>query len=48
MTDINWLNTLHFVADLTLHLNNLNTKLQGCRNVETSMAGHIKTSFFFN
>ena len=29
LTDINWLNDLHFFADFALHYNNLNTKLQG-------------------
>ena len=29
LTDINWLNDLHFFADFALHYNNFNTKLQG-------------------
>lgn len=42
LTDINWLNDLHFFADFTLHYNSLNTKLQGCGNVALTMFGHIK------
>ena len=42
LTDINWLNDLHFFADFALHYNNLNTKLQGSGNVAPSMFGHIK------
>ena len=41
MTDINWLNDLHFFADFALHCNNLNTKLQGSGNVP-SIFGHLK------
>lgn len=42
LTDINWLNDLHFFADFTFHYNNLNKKLQGCGCVVPSMFGHIK------
>lgn len=42
LTDVNWLNDLHFFADFTLHYNSLNKKLQGYGCVVSSMYGHIK------
>lgn len=42
LTDINWLNDLHFFADFASHYNHFNTKLQGRGNVAASMFGHIK------
>ena len=39
LTDSNWLNDLRCFA---FYCNNLNTKLQSCESIATSMFGHIK------
>ena len=36
------LNNLHIFTDFTTHYNNLDTKLQGCGNVASSMFGYAK------
>ena len=42
MTNVDWLNDLHFFADFTLHYNRLNKQLQGYGCVVPTMFGHVK------
>ena len=42
LTNVDWLNDLHFFADFTLYYNCLNKQLQGYGCVVSVMFGHVK------